>query len=159
MAAIFYNADTTTPVFAKGFQVNTSVRVDFLADMIGSASYAIITSVSVVNNDTVQFFQTFDDIIGHFYFGKGLGAITIGGLLFTNCDGEVPGVAKFYERIGQNRGKPINISFGKDVFTGVISSFSATAVAEPDNTVEWSIVLQMIDHSLPVVPVEPACYD
>jgi hypothetical protein len=157
MAAIFYSINQATDVFRGGFQVNTSVRVPFLSNLVGPNGYAVVNSVSVNSVDTVQYFLTFDDLISYFYFGKGLGAMNISGLIFADCGGFMPGIDIFYSQIARWRGRTVDISFGSAVFRGVISNFTCTANAEPDNTVEWSVTLNIIDHSLPAANFTPLC--
>lgn len=157
MAAIFYNLGDDKVIFKGGFTVNTSVRIPFLNNLIGANALTIITSVSVQNNDTIQFFLTFDDLISYFYFGKGLGNITVSGKIFSSCDGSMPGIDIFYNQVGAFRGRTVAISFGNAVFSGVITSFSTGAQADPDNTVDFSITLNVINHSLPSPNFQPLC--
>lgn len=156
MAAIFYSPTFGRDVFRDGIQANTSVRVPFLNSLVGSSGFSIITDVSIQNSDTVQFFLTFDDLISYFYFGKGLGAITINGIMFTDCNGNVPGADVFYGQISRFRGVPVDISFGSAVFTGIISSFTTNSESEFQTT-SFSIALTIIDHSLQSATFTPLC--
>jgi len=157
MAAIFYQYNPDKSIFKGGLHVNTTIRVPFLNALVGTNGLAIINEVSVSNSDTVQYFMSFDDLISYFYFGKGLGSITISGTMFTNCDGYAPGVDIFYNQIARFRGKEVPISFGNAVFTGVINSFQTSAQAEPAGTIEFAIGLTIINHTLPVTTFTPLC--
>lgn len=149
MAAIFYSP-TQQPgtIFRSGVQVNTAIRVPFLDDLINSSGFAVITDVSVNNQDTVQFFMTFDDFISYFYFGKGLGDLTIRGNMFMDCSSNMPGLNRFYDKIADIRGTEVDVSCGNAVFTCVLVGFSTTTTAEPTNITEFTLQLRIIDHSL-----------
>lgn len=151
MAAIFYNLTQDKAVFKSGFPYLTPVSVDFLSEIINEDSMVIITTIGIHNNDTIQFFLSFDDLISHLYFGKGLGAITINGILFSDCDGVIPGLGKkgLYEAISTKRGKKVKVSCaGGATFTGIIVSFNTNTMAEPDVMTEFQITIQVIDQTL-----------
>ena len=154
MAAVYYTYDTGRDIFKSGITFSNVVRIfgsnggDFFAGLINGPGMAIVTSVQVNNSDIIQYFMTFDDVISYFYFGKGLGTMTISGMLFTNCDGNMPGVGRLYSRIAANRGREIVISLGGATFKGVISNFSTTTVADPEPVTEFQITVSMISHSL-----------
>lgn len=148
MAAVFYTPDPNVKIFRTGLEINNTVRVPFLDNMIGEAGHCIVSDVSVSNNDTIQFFMTFDDFISYFYFGKGLGDLVIRGMLFMDCSGDMPGVNKFYSKVSEIRGTEVDVSFGNVVFTCVLVGFSTTAVSEPVSVTEFTLQLKIIDHSL-----------
>ncbi len=156
MAAFFYDFGNGRDMFRNGLTINLAIRIPFLSDMLEEQAHAIITDVSIVNNDTVQYFLTFDDVISYFYFGKGLGTISIGGLILTDCENYQPGIDVFYNSISEVRGKPVTVSFGAYTFTGVISSFEANAESEFQST-NFRVTLAIIDHSLPPAQFESIC--
>lgn len=159
MAAIFYSSTgpSTANIFKSGLQINTAVSIPFLNNLIGAAGYCAVSNVSINNQDTVQFFQTFDDFISYFYFGKALGDLVINGILVTDGDGNVPGLNAFYDKISNIRGERVLISFGNVVFTCVLVGFSTTAITEPADITDFTLQLKIIDHSLGKRPFVPRC--
>lgn len=157
MAAIFYSPLIGPQVFQGGLTINTSVRVPFLSNLVGPGGFSIINAVTVQNGDTIQYFLTFDDFISYFYFGKGLGNMSIEGTMFMTCNGYSPGIDVFYNQISRFRGQAVDVSFGSAVFTGVISTFTTTAVAEPAGTIDFTVQLSIIDHSLAAPVFDPIC--
>ena len=160
MAAIFYAPTTSgsgTTLFRTGLQVNTAVHVPFLNSIIGTSGFAIVTEVTIQNRDTIQYFLTFDDLISYFYFGKGLGSISINGLMFSDCNGYFKGINMFNSMISNIRGTTQNISFGNAVFSGVISNFTVRVSAEEANSVEFNLQLDVIDHTLTPPRFTSAC--
>jgi hypothetical protein len=110
----------------------------------------------IQNRDTIQYFLTFDDLITYFYFGKGLGAMSISGIMFSNENNEFLGIAKLNNIISQNRGKSIEISFGNVLLVGVLSS-STFRVSGDLNTVEFELHLDLIDHTYTAPKFSPSC--
>lgn len=149
MAAIFFTPTDGKNVFKGGLQVNTSISIPFLRNLIGPASNLIVTDVSVQNSDTVQFFLTFDDFISWFYFGKGLGQLAIRGMILEDCNGNLPGVNTLYQAIGDIRGTEQLVSFGNIVFTGVLTNFTTTVSSDIVNAANFELSLQIVNHSLP----------
>lgn len=156
MAALFYAVNPARNIFRDGLVANLTIRIPFLDGLIGYEGFSIITDVSVQNSDTIQYFLTFDDFINYFYFGKGLGSLAINGIMFTNCLGDMPGVDMFYSRIAAYRGSTVDVSFGNTVFTGVISQFAINAESE-NMTAMFSIMLTIVDHSLPTAAFPANC--
>ena len=149
MAAIFYKPLVGTEFFKGDLHLVSSVYVDFLQNFIGSDSLAIVTQVGIQNSDTIQYIMTFDDVINFFYFGKGMGSITISGMLLSNGNGELPGAYRFHnDVIGSARGKRVKVSMGNTVFVGVISNFGINVIADP-NVAEFTISLSVVNHNIP----------
>lgn len=114
---------------------------------------SIITDVSVRAADTIQFFQSFDDLIHFYYFGKGLGSISFNMLLFQGCDSNsAPGVPKLLSTLGDMRGQKTEVSVGNITFVGVLTDFSVSIVSEPETHYAVSINMGMIDHKLKTPP-------
>lgn len=124
--------------------MSTAIKVPFLNELIGKDAMAIVTDIGIENTENIQYFLTFDDIVSYFYFGSGLGNITIRGMLFMNCEGTMPGMEKYYQVIGKNRGKAILISAGGIAFKAVINSFSLSSSAEPTMSADFQINLTII---------------
>lgn len=157
MAAIFYKpALNDNTLFKSGMQINMAVRIPFLDNVIGSRGFSVVNEVTINNRDTIQYFLTFDDLISYFYFGKGLGTISINGTMFSDCTGDFPGIGLFNSRIASVRGTKQNVSFGNAVFAAVISSFTVRASGE-ENLVEFNIIMDVVDHSLRPPRFSPAC--
>ena len=157
MAAIFFTPNDANNVFKGGLQVNTSVSVPFLRQLIGASGSLIITDLSVQNSDTIQFFLTFDDFVSWFYFGKGMGQMTIRGMLLEDCRGSLQGLNGLYNAIGNIRGTEQSVSFGNIVFVGVLTNFTTMISTEVPNTANFELVLQIVDHSLPQKRFYPLC--
>jgi len=148
MAAIFYSPTATNSIFKGDFPVVDVIRVDFLESILGSKSGVVITSLEVINTETIQYFLTFDDAINYFYFGKGLGTINIRGMIFSDCNGNMPGIGAFYNAVGAVRGKTVRVSLGYAAFEGVVSNFSTATAPDPALLTEFSLTLTMTNHNL-----------
>lgn len=157
MAAVFYSPSPDKSIFKGDFAISTAIKIPFLNTLIGSASMAIITEVSVENSENIQYFLTFDDVISYFYFGSGLGNITVRGMFFMNCDGSMPGLEKYYQVIGANRGKPVEISAGSATFQAVINNFSVVSSAEPTMSIDFQISMSIIKSTLTPVQFTNKC--
>lgn len=117
------------------------------------SNVAIITDVVVRAADTIQFFQSFDDLIHFFYFGKGLGNISFNMLLFQGCDSNsAPGVPKLLQELGKMRGQKTEVSVGNVIFVGVLTDFTVVIQSEPETHYAVNINLGMIDHKLESPP-------
>ena len=156
MAALFtIIQNTDSSIFKGGLSINNAVHVPFLESMINNLDMLIVTEVTIQNRDTVQYFLTFNDLITYFYFGKGLGTMTINGSIFSQCGDwgttNFLGVDTLMESIGNNfRGKKVKILFGNTGFWAVLSAFTFRASAEEHslNTVDFNLQFEIIDHGL-----------
>lgn len=145
MAAVFYSPSEGRSIFKGNFQAFTSISIPKFNDLVGVNAMSIITDVSIENNETIQYFLTFDDVVHYFYFGKGLGNITIRGMMFMNCAGNTPGFNKFYNIIGNNRGRQIDISIaGVPAFKAVITNFGHSTTSDPVPVTEFQISLAIV---------------
>jgi len=158
MAAIFYNIpNSNTNVFKGGQTIYDSVHLGFLSSLIDSRSMVMISDVSMQNRDTIQYFLTFNDLVSYFYFGKGLGTLSISGFVLGSPDNldnptttSFPGMANLLSRIGRIRGKEVSVLFGGHIFWCVLSSFTFRANAEDQNInmIEFNLQLDIINHTL-----------
>lgn len=152
MAAVFYDPGTGSTVFRGNMKAPEVVQIDFLNSLITQFkdTMIVINSVEVSNNETIQFFMTFDDVIEYFYFGKGIGNIGISGTIFStfdaSCNESMPGLSKLYAAIGAVRGKIVNVSLGNIVLQGVITNFRTITSPEPTLATEFSIAINVINH-------------
>lgn len=150
MAAIFYNINPEKSLFKGGLTLISPVRLNFMEGFIGPASLAIVTRVGIQNRDTIQYFMTFDDAIHYFYFGKGMGQISISGMILSDDTGAMPGVSHYYNNvIGQNRGKSVYVSMGNITFEGVISNFTTDTTVDPEFVTQYEITLTIVNHNIP----------
>ncbi len=109
---------------------------------------AIITSVSVRTAETTQFFLSFGDVIHYLHFGKGLGEANISGIAFVDCNGEMPGLSKFFSAVKTGRGKIISISFlGGGAFKGPLIGSQCTVRGEPETMAEFNISMAITSSS------------
>jgi hypothetical protein len=158
MAALFYNYGDNGLFKGSVSSHATPAFVSIFSELVGEDSLCIITQVGITMTETIQFFQTFDDLIHYYWFGKGLGNITIQGMLFTNCEGDFPGMPIFLTMIGQQRGKLIECHMGGVTFKGVMQDCNITLTSEPETIANFSISLAMTENTLPPAdPVEPSC--
>lgn len=156
MAAIFFQY-TDKGIFKNSIKPGgTLVQSDLLSGLDTSQYVTILTNVTIQHNETVQFFQSFGDLINYFYFGKGLGQIHMELMCFMNCT-TAPGLQKLWTAIGQNRGKEISVSMGPIFVKGVLMSFSVAAVAEPETHFMISIDLGMTDSNLTKANITGSC--
>lgn len=126
MAAVYYQYSSGTDIFNSGVTMGSSpVSSSILDSLISSSSLAILTDVSVQTQENIQFFASFDDVIKAFHFGKALGNLTISGMGFVGCSGELDGLDKFFDAVSNNRGVNVVCSIGKYSFTGLIVSSQA----------------------------------
>lgn len=149
MGAIFYNYNGNS-IFKNSVGGGTLAICEAFDQFNSGSNLSIITRVGISVSDTVQFFQSFDDFIHYYYFGKGLGNITFEILLFTSCGGgTAPALSQLLSTLGSIRGKPTNVSMGNISFTGVLLEFHVEVVAEPETYYAVTINMGMIDHKLP----------
>jgi len=156
MAAIFYQYGNNS-IFKNSVGTGALLFCADLDDFSASSSnMSVVTDIGIHVQETVQFFQSFDDFIHYYYFGKGLGSITINMLFFQDCtSGTAPGLAKILQRIGEKRGKTLDVSIGNVVFTGVLMDFSITVMSEPETHYAISLHLGMTDHKMQAPSIDP----
>lgn len=146
MAAVFYTLAPNVKFFQDSVPAITSVSIPFLRNLAG-VNDSVITEFAVRNTETIQFFLTFDDAISYFYYGKGLGEVNIGGLLFTDANGKLNGLQNYHDMIGRNRGKEIQISVGWMGLTCVLNGYNLDIV--PDELLgKFQLSLTVINHTL-----------
>lgn len=151
MAAIYhYNtSEGNKEVFRSGINVLTSVKVPFLDNLLAADNLALITEMTIQNSETVQFFMTFDDAINWFYFGKGLGSLSIRGMLLTSDKG-TPGLPVLLDDVMRKmRGKSVDVSLGNAVFRCLMTSFNLSLTQDPSPMVEFTLGLSIYSHNLP----------
>ena len=153
MAAIYYysgsQTDSPHEIFKDGIQVLTAVDIPFLKVLLAPKNLAIVTELSMQNSETIQFFMTFDDVISWFYFGKGMGQMSIRGLLLTSNAG-TPGLSVLLNDVMQaTRGVMVPVSIGNMVFNCMMTSFNLSMTQDPSPVVEFTLALNIVYHYLP----------
>lgn len=147
MAAIFVSTEKGS-LFQTGFTSTPVVSVDTIDSAITSGSYAIYTDIQVQTSETVQYFLTFDDVIKYIHFGKGVGAVTVNGILFADCSETIAGLANFWKTAGSQRGKVVRVSMAGLSAKAVLTNIAVNVVGEPTTMAQFSLQLAMIDHNL-----------
>ena len=164
MAAVYVYNTEGADLFKGGVAVLSSVRLQFLEDLLSNltagrdGNLTIITELSMQNSETVQFFLTFDDLISWFYFGKGMGSISIRGLMLTNDKG-TPGLPVLLSTTMRNlRGQQVGVSIGNAVFSCVMTNFTLHMTQDPTPVAEFVLNLNIVDHNLPIDrPLNTSC--
>lgn len=151
MATIYqYDKISGKEFFKAGIQVINSVNVEFLGKLLDDKSLTVITELSAQTSEVVQFFTSFDDIINWFYFGKGVGTLTISGMLLTNDKG-TPGLPILLDEVMRNtRGKMVGVSIGNAAFNCVLTGLSFQMTQDPSPVVSFHLNLGIVGHSLPM---------
>jgi hypothetical protein len=114
-------------------------------DGLNGAALSMYDSFTVQVGETTQFFLCFDDIIRYIHFGKALGTVQVDGTCYCDCSGDVPGAHKIAGAIQSMRGKAVTAVLGSMTVTAVLTSGQATALADPDTMVKFSVTLAVID--------------
>ena len=156
MAAVFYYLNPNVQVFKDHVQSVSVANVPALNRMLADGNQVALTELGAEHRDVIQYFLTFDDAISYFYYGKGLGALRIGGLIFPNADGNMPGMQEFHNTVGQYRGKAIPISLGALGMMVMLDSFSVNLVPD-DILVQFSMQCSIIDSTMRHPVVAPVC--
>lgn len=160
MAALFFKY-TDTGIFKNSVGAGGKiVNSDLLEGIVDTPdAVTILTSVSITHNETVQFFQSFGDLVHYFYFGRGLGQIHLELMCFLDCKSKdsAPGLKKIWDKIGEKRGKKIDLTFDAVTVSGVLTNFNISVVAEPETHFIISLDLGMIESNLPNANITGSC--
>lgn len=149
MATVYHYNTEGGELFKGGVQVLTGVKVDFLGELLDPDNLSIVTEVSMQNSEVVQFFMSFDDVVSWFYFGKGIGNMTIKGMLLTSDKG-TPGLPILLNDVmSKTRGQMVQVSIGNAVFSCVLTNFSVSLAQDPSPVVEYMLNLSIVNHFLP----------
>ncbi len=151
MAAIFIT-NSNKDIFTKGVTFKVPYGAAALESIWADGMYTIVTDVSVQTSEILQHFIGFDDLITTLHFGKNVGAITISGIMFSNCAGSLPGINRFYTVVGEKREKSVTLSLGGYAFQGIIANTSVQLTANPDTMAFFTIQMNMTGHTLPGRP-------
>lgn len=115
---------------------------------------AILTQYSVTHNEVNQFFPTFDNFVHHFYFGGGLGTISLAGVFYQGCagngpSGQFPGLDAMKDIISNLRGEKVKFSLGKFSFFAVLNDFNLVEVSEPETMINFTFNLTIVLNNMP----------
>jgi hypothetical protein len=124
------------------------VQIPSIDSVVGSGGLAVYDSISVQLGETIQYFLTFDDVIKFIHFGKGIGNITASGTLFSNCQGDIPGLAQLFGAFQGLRGQQTVVTVGEQGFTAVVTNVNVNIVAEPDTMAAFQVVFSIVNHNM-----------
>lgn len=124
------------------------VNIPGVNSLIGRGGLAIYTSASLQLSETLQYFLTFDDVIKYIHFGKGVGSVSVEGIMFSNCSGDVPGANKFAGIYSGLRGNVQTLSIGGATVKGVLTGGGITVISEPDTMAQFVFTFAIVDHQL-----------
>jgi len=117
-------------------------------ELINDVSLLIITQLSINTVENNQLFLTFDDFIHYYYLGKGIGQLSISGMIFTTCAQQMVGLTDFYVALTALRGQPVDIHVAAVRFTGLLTDCTVTINSEPETIASFTANFAMIDHDL-----------
>jgi hypothetical protein len=116
--------------------------------LIGKAGLAVYTNATLQLSKTLQYFLTFDDVIKYIHFGKGVGSVTVEGIMFSDCSGDVPGAAKFANIYSSLRGNDVTIAIGNTAVKSILTSATISIISEPDTMAQFSFTFAIVNHQL-----------
>ena len=148
MPAAFFSL-TRNDVFKQGVGgAQSLISVPNVDDIVQQEGLAIYNSVSLQLGETIQYFLTFDDVIKFIHFGKGVGTLTVEGLILMGCNGQMPGLKKIKSAISALRGKPQKIDVGGIVAAAVMTSVQINLTSEPDTMAQFVFTFSVVNHLL-----------
>ncbi len=148
MPATFINLSGGDLFKRRGGGASHLVKIPGIDSLIGASGLAIYDSISVQLGETIQYFLTFDDVIKFIHFGKGVGNITVGGTLFSDCTGDVPGLSMLFSSFQGIRGKELTVTVGQQSFTSVVTNVNINLVSEPDTMAAFQVVFSIVNHNM-----------
>ena len=124
------------------------IAIPMVDDIIGEAGLAIYDSITLQIGETIQYFLTFDDVIKFIHFGKGVGSLVVEGTLFGDCDGNIPGLAKFKTALSALRGVEQSALIGNIAVTVIMTNAQVTVVGDPDTMAKFNFTFSVVNHQL-----------
>lgn len=124
------------------------VKIPEIDAVMGAGALALYTSVSLRLGETIQYFLTFDDVIKFIHFGKGVGTLSVEGLLLCDIDGDLPGIHKYYKAIGKLRGESVTATVGPVTMTVVMTDVQNTIMSDPDTMSQFTVNFSVVNHNL-----------
>ena len=147
MAATFITLERGD-IFKSGGGAQSMIRIPSVDGIIGKSGLAIYNTVSFRLGETIQYFLTFDDIIKYIHFGKGLGSLTVEGTMFSDCDGNIPGMSKFQQAIRSLRGKGQILVVGNVAMAGIMTDVQLSVTSDPDTMANFVFNYSIVNHLL-----------
>ena len=147
MPAAFISS-TNGDLFKSGGSGSHLVSIPHIDEIVGPGGLALYDNVSIQIGETIQYFLTFDDVIKYIHFGKGVGAVTVEGTMYSDCSGDVPGAYGFAAAIGAIRGKAQYLSVGAATVTAILTNSQLTITSQPDTMAHFIFNFAVVDHAL-----------
>lgn len=147
MPATFFTLDQDD-VFQSTGSADAMIKIPKVDDIVGEEGLALYSSVGLQIGETIQYFLTFDDVIKFIHFGKGLGNITVEGIMYCSCDGDIPGISNFSTAISALRGKEQDISIGSIAVTAIMTSAQINIMSDPDTMAQFIFNFSIVNHTL-----------
>lgn len=137
-------------LFNSGGTADHMIIIPEVDSIMGEEGLAIYDNVTYQLNETIQYFLTFDDVIKFIHFGKGVGTLVANGMMFSNTDGELPGISAFENAITGLRGKEqlVYIGGGRAELTCIMSSSQITVTSDPDTMAHFTFNFGIVQHTL-----------
>lgn len=139
---------TKNDLYKSGGTADHLIRISGVDDIIGEEGLAIYNTITGKINDTLQYFLTYDDVIKVVWFGKGVGSITAEGTMFSDCDGDIPGINKFHSAIADLRGTVSSAVIGSLHFDVMITDASLAVSGDPDTLANFQITMAVLNHNM-----------
>jgi hypothetical protein len=147
MSATFVTL-TQEDLFKSGGSATSLISIPQVDSIVGKSGLAIYNTVTMQLNETIQYFLTFDDVIKFIHFGKGLGSIAAEGILYSDCDGNLPGMGKLKGAISGLRGKEQEVTIGPITVTAIMTSVQLSITSEPDTMAPFVFNFSIVNHHL-----------
>lgn len=147
MPATFYTL-STGDIFRNGGGASHLVSIPTVESIVSSRGLAVYNSISLQLGETIQYFLTFDDVIKYIHFGKGVGAFTVEGTMYCDCDGNLPGISRFTGAFSALRGKSVNVILGGATFTCILTQAQLAITGDPDTMAQFSFSFSVVNHGL-----------
>ena len=135
-------------IFKSGGGSDHLVSVPYVDEIIGAGGLAVYDTVSVQLGETIQYFLTFDDVIKFIHFGKGVGAVTAEGTMYSTCDGSLPGAAGFAQAVSALRGKATYLTVGNVVVAATLTNAQLSISSQPDTMAHFIFNFAVVNHQL-----------
>lgn len=143
-----YVSTSSGDLFKSGGGADHLVNIPYVNQIVGSGGLAVYDTVSVQLGETIQYFLTFDDVIKFIHFGKGVGAVTAEGTMFSLCDGTVPGAAQFAGAVTALRGKATYLTIGSVTVAAILTSAQLSLTSQPDTMGHFIFNFAVVNHQL-----------
>lgn len=148
MAAAFMTLEQGDLFKSGAGGAQSLISIPQVDSIVGQGGLAIYSSVSLQLSETIQYFLTFDDVIKFMHFGKGIGTVTVEGILFSDCSGDLPGMSRVSSAISGLRGQPQVLVIGKIPVAAVMTNVQINITGEPDTMGSFIFTFSVVNHIL-----------